>query len=322
MSKIVQCVPNISEGVRLEIIEAIIAPLRNQVGFQLISYEPDQDYNRTVITLLGNPEAMLEPLVAFYGKALELIDMRIHQGEHPRMGAVDVCPFIPIQGIDIDECVEYAKRLAKIVSQTYQLPIFLYAKAASAANRIQLPDIRKGEYEGMKEKITLPEWAPDYGQAICHETFGVSAIGARIPLVAYNIDLPTMDEKIASNISKAIRASSGGFQHIQAGGAVLLDKNHVQVTMNILDYKKNPIYRIFETVKMEAARYHLRITSAEIVGLLPKEALTDSLKYYLQVNQIPYRKDFSLDEIVALSQQYLKFRDFGKDKIIEAFLES
>ena len=321
MNKIVQCVPNISEGIRQDIIDEILAPLQNQSNFQIVSVEPDQDYNRTVITLLGDPEAMLEPLVLFYQRAFERIDLSIHKGEHPRMGAVDVCPFIPIQGLDIQDCVEYAKQLSQMVSSVLPIPIFLYAKAATSVQREKLPDIRKGEYEGMFEKIKLPEWAPDYGIAENHPTFGATAIGARLPLIAYNIDLPTKDEKIASNIAKAIRASSGGFGFIQAGGALLLDRDHVQVTMNILDYKKNPMYRIFETVQMEAKRYQLEIKTAEIVGLLPKECLTDSLKYYFQCHQIPWKKDFTLDEIVSLSHEYLHLRDFTKAKIIEAYLD-
>ncbi|MDO9628678.1 MAG: glutamate formimidoyltransferase [Acholeplasmataceae bacterium] len=320
MTKIVQCVPNISEGRDLKKIEYIVNPLKNQEGFKLISAEPDYDYNRTVITLIGDPEKMIVPLINFFQRALEKIDMRTHKGEHPRMGAVDVTPFIPISNITIDECVEYAKSLADHISFMYQIPVFLYAKAATDPSRINLPDIRKGEFEGMKEKIKDPSWKPDYGKPMIHETFGVTAIGARIPLIAYNIDLGTADEKVASAIAKAIRASSGGFQHIQAGPASLQEKGFVQVTMNILDYKKNPIYRILETVKMEAKRYHVEITHSEVVGLIPKEALLDSIKYYQTVLGIPYDKNMSLDQIVKDAIEYLKLRDFDSFKIIEANL--
>ncbi len=320
MSKIVQCVPNISEGRDLNKIEYIIYPLKNQEGFKLISAEPDKDYNRTVITLLGDPEKMIIPLINFFQRALEKIDMRNHHGEHPRMGAVDVTPFIPISNITIEECVEYAKSLADHISYMYQIPVFLYAKAANDPSRVNLPDIRKGEFEGMKEKIKDPMWKPDYGKPEIHETFGVTAIGARIPLVAYNIDLSTADEKVASSIAKAIRASSGGFAHIQAGPAFLEEKGFVQVTMNILDYKKNPIYRILETVKMEAKRYHVEITNSEVVGLIPKEALLDSIKYYQSVLGITYDKNMSFDLIVENSMKYMKIRDFDIYKIIEANL--
>lgn len=318
--RIVQCVPNISEGRDLHKIEQIVEPLKNQQGFKLISYEPDKDYNRTVITLIGDPEHMIMPLINFFKRALELIDMNTHQGEHPRMGAVDVVPFIPIQEVTIDECVEYAKSLADHVSFMYHIPVFLYAKAAQKKERESLPEIRKGEFEGMKEKIKDPLWMPDYGSPEIHPTFGVVAIGARIPLIAFNIDLNTMDEKIASSIAKAIRQSSGGFQYIQAGPATLLDKGFVQVTMNILDYKKNPIYRILETVKMEARRYHVEVKSSEIVGLLPKEALVDSIKYYMSCDGLTLDKQASLDEITVLAKKYLMFRDFEKLKMIEANL--
>jgi len=318
--KIVQCVPNISEGRDLQKIERIIAPLRQQEGFKLISYEPDKDYNRTVITLIGDPDKMIIPLINFVQKAMEEIDMNQHHGEHPRMGAVDVIPFIPIQEITLDECVSYAKSLADHVSFMYQIPVFLYAKAAQVKERESLPEIRRGEFEGMKEKIQDPMWKPDYGPSFIHPTFGVVAIGARLPLIAFNIDLNTMDEKIASTIAKAIRQSSGGFQYIQAGPATLIERGHVQVTMNILDYKKNPIYRILETVKMEAKRYQVHVMSSEIVGLLPKEAITDSLKYYLQSEKVTFDKNMSFETIVELARTYLFFKDFDIKKMIEANL--
>jgi glutamate formiminotransferase / 5-formyltetrahydrofolate cyclo-ligase len=321
MNKIVQCVPNISEGRDLHLIEYIVAPLKDQMGFKLISVEPDKDYNRTVITLIGDPHQMIMPLLEFFKRALEKIDMRNHQGEHPRMGAVDVVPFIPISNVTMDECVEYAKSLADHVSFMYQIPVFLYAKAAQMPNRINLPDIRKGEFEGMAEKILDNDWHPDYGKPVMHPTFGVTAIGARMPLIAYNIDLKTNDEKVASNIAKTIRQSSGGYQYIQAGPATLLDRGHVQVTMNILDYKKNAIYRIYETVLMEAKRYQVEVTGSEVIGLIPKDALLETLKYYTQRDQVPYDKQMTLETMVTYGQTYLKLRDFNIYKIIEANLE-
>jgi len=318
MIRIAQCVPNISEGRDQKKIDFITEPLRIDSNFKFISAEPDKDYNRTVITLLGDPELMIPALLEFFKRAKDSIDMNLHKGEHPRMGAVDVCPFIPISNITIEECVDYAKKLAEQVSSLHDIPVFLYAKAAQDPSRMNLPDIRKGEFEGMIEKIKDPFWKPDFGPAHIHPTFGTVAIGARIPLVAFNIDLPTMDEEIASNIAKAIRQSSGGFQHIQAGPAKLLEKGHVQVTMNILDFKKNPIYRILETVKMEARRYQLEVQTTEIIGLLPKEAITDSLKYYYAVHELTWDKNISLEELNTQAIKYLKFRDFDCLKIIEA----
>lgn len=321
IKRIVQCVPNVSEGRDLVKLEAILEPLRQGHGYKFVSAEPDKDYNRTVITLLGDPEAMIPDLERMVGVAVSLIDMNVHRGEHPRMGAVDVVPFIPISGVTMEECVEYAKQLAARVAARFDVPVFLYAKAASRDNRIALPDIRKGEFEGMKEKISLPEWAPDYGKPEIHPTFGCVAIGARMPLVAYNIDLATKEEKIASAISKAIRQSSGGFQHIQAGPAMLEARGHVQVTMNILDFKKNPIYRIFETVRMEARRYQVECPSAEIVGVLPKEALEDSVKYYLQCRGEKPQKELSLADLTAAAIKHLCLRDFDPSKIIESYLD-
>lgn len=318
--KIVQCVPNISEGIDKEKIEKIIAPLKNQEGFKLVSYEPDKDYNRTVITLIGDPDKMIMPLIAFFKQAMDLIDMNKHQGEHPRMGAVDVCPFIPISNMTIDACVEYAKMLADHISFMYQIPVFLYAKAAQKKERESLPEIRKGEFEGMKDKIKEELWKPDYGQSEIHPTFGVVAIGARLPLIAYNIDLNTDEQKVASAIAKTIRQSSGGFQYIQAGPAMLLERGHVQVTMNILDFKKNPIYRILETVKMEAKRYKVTVTGSEIVGLIPKEALIDSIKYYKQCEGEKLDSHITLEDLTKEAIHHLGLRDFDLEKIIEAYL--
>lgn len=320
MSQIVQCVPNISEGKDIHKIERIIKPLQNQEGFKLISYEPDQDYNRTVITLIGNPQKMIEPLLNFYQKALEEIDLNHHKGEHPRMGAVDVCPFIPIQHVTMEDCIFYAKTFGRLLNERLNIPVFLYAMAAQRDNRILLPDIRKGEFEGMKEKIQEEAWYPDYGKPMIHETFGVAAIGARMPLIAYNIDLDTDNEKTARQIAKYLRGSSGGFQYVQAGPAYLKERQHVQVTMNILDYEKNAMYRIFELVKIEAKRFHVEVASSEIVGLVPKDALLDSIKYYQKANHEVFNKDMEINEIVKLAIKYLKLRDFDIDKIIEANL--
>ena len=199
--------------------------------------------------------------------------------------------------------------------------MFLYAKSATSKERIELPNIRRGEFEKMAEKIKETSWIPDFGESDIHPTFGVVAIGARLPLLAYNIDLDTSDMKITKSLAKVIRQSSGGFQYIQAGPALLEDKNHTQVTMNILDYKKNPIYRIFETIKMESLRYGISIKSSEIVGLMPKEALFQSIQYYLDKEKISYDQNMSIEEIVSYGIKYLWLRDFDQFKIIEAHIE-
>lgn len=318
--QIVQCVPNISEGKDLEKIDKIIRPLKNKKGFKFISVESDKDYNRSVITILGDPNKMIEPLLEFIELAKEEINMNNHKGEHPRMGAVDVLPFIPISNITLEECNLYANLLGQKVYQKLNIPVFLYANAAQTKSRRNLPTIRRGEFEGMKDKIKEEKWTPDYGKNEIHPTFGVIAIGARLPLIAYNIDLNTNDEKIANNIAKTIRKSSGGFAYVQAGPANLKERGHVQVTMNILNYLKNPIYRILETVKMEAKRYQIKVSSSEIVGLVPKDTIVRSLNYYLSAQNKDKIKDESLKELSDLATKYLLFRDFNKYKIIEAYI--
>lgn len=318
MARIVQCVPNFSEGRDKAKIEDIVSVLKDKKGFKMVSYEPDGDYNRTVVTLLGDPEYIIDALVEFTGKVLKNIDMNFQSGEHARMGAVDVIPFIPIEEVTMDECIKYANTVAKKINLKYDIPIFMYAEAANKKDRVKLPNIRKGEFEGMKEKIKLENWAPDYGKSEIHPTFGVIGIGARIPLIAYNIDLDTTDTKVANNIAKAIRFSSGGFRFVQAGPVYLDSRGHCQVTMNILNYKKNPIYRIFETVKMEAARYQVKVTNSELVGLIPRDTLIRSLRYYFKCEGLDFDKEMSFDDITKYVVKYLLFRDFDNLKIIEA----
>lgn len=320
MKKIVECVPNFSEGRDLDKIERIVAPFKNHPDFKMISYEPDGDYNRTVVTLIGEAEAIISALIPFVENCIREIDMNFQSGEHPRIGAVDVIPFIPVLNMTIEDCIVLANKVGEMIANQYDIPVFLYAKAAKNEDRISLPNIRKGEYEGMKEKIKMPQWHPDYGKPLTHPTFGSVAVGARDFLVAFNIDIDTDQEKTASALAKTIRQSSGGFQHIQAGPAFLEKHHHMQVTMNILDYTKNPIYRILEVIKLEAKRFHVSVKSSEIIGLVPKQALLDSVKYYLQVDNIPYDKFMDLKTLTELSIKYLLFRDFDETKIIEYWL--
>ena len=292
MKKLVQCVPNYSEGKDLEKIEKIAAPFKNNKNIKFMGCEPDADYNRTVITVIGEPEDIIEAVVESVGIATELIDMNVQKGEHLRMGATDVIPFIPIKDITMAECVEISKVVAQKIWEKYGVPTFLYEESATAPNRISLPSIRKGEFEGMKEKLKLEEWKPDFGNREPHPTAGVTAVGGRMPLIAFNINLDTTNMNVAKEISKAIRFSSGGFRFIQAGPAEIKEKGIIQVTMNIKDYKKNPIYRVFETVKMEAKRYGVNVLGSEIIGAVPMEALSDSLEYYLGLD------GFKIDKII------------------------
>ncbi|MGE4571667.1 MAG: glutamate formimidoyltransferase [Candidatus Izemoplasmatales bacterium] len=320
MAKIVECVPNFSEGRDKDKIERIISVLKNNKQIKLINYEADADYNRTVVTLIGEPEPMIDAIIELTEVCLKEIDLNKHSGEHARMGAIDVIPFIPIHDVKMSECVSYAEKTGQLISEKFNIPCFLYAEAARHEDRVSLPNIRKGEFEGMEEKIKDPHWKPDFGPAKRHPSFGSIGIGARDFLIAYNIDIDTRDEKKTNNFAKAIRNSSGGFSYVQAGPVYLENRGHTQVTMNILNYKKNPIYRVFETVKMEAKRYHYNVPSAEIVGLIPKDAIMRSLKYYYAVNDIEFNEDMSFDDIVRDAANYLQLRDFHKSKIIDYFL--
>lgn len=290
--KVVQCVPNFSEGKDLEKVEEIVSVLKNKENVKLVSYEPDPNYNRTVVNLLGEPTSVKNAVIELVGKTTELIDLNHQKGEHSRMGATDVVPFIPIKDITMEECVELAKVTGKEINEKYNVPIFLYEEAAATPERVNLAKIRKGQFEGMKDKIKEKEWHPDFGKAEIHPTAGATAVCARNPLVAYNINLDTTNMDIANKIAKSIRHSGGGFRFIKAGPAEIKDRGIVQVTMNITNYKKTSIYRVFETVKMEAKRYGVNVLGSEIVGLVPMEALVESMEYYLGL------EGFSMDKVL------------------------
>jgi glutamate formiminotransferase len=318
--RIVECVPNFSEGRDEAKINRIMKVVKADKFIKLVNYESDADYNRTVVTLIGDPDKMIDLVLKMTEVCLKEIDLNKHTGEHARMGAIDVVPFIPISDVKMSECVAYGEKCAELIYENYNIPCFLYAEAARKEDRKSLPSIRKGEFEGMKEKIKDPNWLPDFGKAEIHPTFGCIGVGARDFLVAYNIDLQTEDIKSAKNIARFIRKSSGGFGFVQAGPVFLENRKHTQVTMNILNYKKNPIYRIFETVRMEAKRYNVNVTGAEIVGLVPKDTLIRSLKYYYSCNNLKFPESITLKEIVEDVKKYLLFRDFDESKIIEYFL--
>ncbi|MDU4860115.1 MAG: glutamate formimidoyltransferase [Terrisporobacter othiniensis] len=289
---IVQCVPNFSEGVDLEKIEKIVNPLRGVPGVKLLNYEADKDYNRVVVTVIGEPQAVKKAVFEAIGVASEVIDMNNHKGQHSRFGACDVCPFIPIKGMTMEDAVTLSKELGEMVGQSYNIPVFLYEASATKPERENLAVVRKGEYEGLDEKLKDPAWEPDFGPAKKHPTAGAIAIGARKPLIAYNINLDTPNIEIASKIAKTIRHSSGGYRYIKAGPVEVPERNITQVTMNLTDYSKTAIYRAFEAVKMEARRYGVNVTGSEIVGLCPMEALIDTAAYYLGL------ENFSLDKVL------------------------
>jgi len=290
MAKIVECVPNISEGRNTEIIEAVVNEVRAVNGVTLLDYCSDASHNRSVITFLGNPEGVAEAAVRVAKKAAELIDLNKHTGEHPRMGAVDVIPFIPIKEMEVAECIELSKQVAKRVWEEAKMPVFLYEDSASAPHRVNLAQIRKGQFEGMAEKVKEDMWEPDFGGKTIHPTAGVVAVGARMPLVAFNINLSTSDIEIASKIAKIIRRSSGGFDCVKALGVMLEDRNVAQVSINMTNYKKTPLYRVLELTKAEAARWGVHVIGTEIIGLAPMQALIDSAEYYMQIENFDFDK--------------------------------
>lgn len=291
-NKIVECVPNFSEGRDLEKIDKIVAPFRAKAGVKLLDYSNDEDHNRLVVTLVGEPQALIEAVVEAIGVAVQLIDLSSHKGQHPRMGAVDVVPFIPIKNVTMEEAVELSKQVAEKVAELYNLPVFLYEKAATAPHRENLATVRKGEFEGMGEKIKLPEWKPDFGPSEKHPTAGTVAIGARMPLVAYNINLSTNDLEIATKIAKNIRHINGGLRFVKAMGVDLKERNITQVSINMTDYSKTALYRAFELTRIEARRYGVSIVGSEVVGLVPMEALIDTASYYLGL------ENFSMEQVL------------------------
>lgn len=292
VKKVVQCVPNFSEGRDLDKVERIINPFRGKEGVKLLDYSTDFDHNRAVVTVVGEPEAVKHAMIEAMGIAIEEIDMTKHEGQHPRMGAIDVVPFIPIKNMTMEEAVELAKEVGKEAWAKYNLPIFLYEKAASNPERANLATVRKGQFEGMAEKVKAPEWAPDFGNGEIHPTAGITAVGARMPLVAFNVNLDSPTLEIANKIAKNVRHLSGGLRYCKGIGIELKERGIVQVSMNMTDYTKTALYRAFELIKIEARRYGVNVIGSEIIGLLPMEALIDTAVYYLGV------EDFSMDQVL------------------------
>jgi len=280
---IIECIPNISEGRRTEILDACANAIR-ATGARLLDVKPDAAHNRTVYTFAGSPEAVSAGVHALFATALPAIDLRQHQGEHPRMGAIDVVPFVPLEGATMADCVALARSVAAEIAQRHQLPVFLYEEAAAVPARRNLEDIRRGEFEGLGAKLQQPEWKPDFGPAVPHPSAGASVIGARMPLIAYNINLDTDRLDVAKKIATAVRHSTGGLRFVKAMGVELGDRGIVQVSMNLTNFEKTPVFRVFELVKREAARYGVAVLESEIVGLIPAGALTASAAWYLQLD--------------------------------------
>lgn len=297
--KLVECVPNISEGRDQTKIDAIVNEVRRASGVVLLDTDPDPDHNRTVITFVGAPEPVAEAVLRLTAKALELIDLNKHKGEHPRMGAVDVIPFVPIKHITTQECVELSKRVSQKIWERFWVPVYLYEESATRPERKDLANIRKGEFESFSNKIKEADWAPDFGERKIHPTAGVVAVGARMPLIAFNVNLGTSNLEIVKKIAKAVRHSDGGLRYVKALAFELKERGIVQISMNMTNYKKTPLHQAFELIKREAKRYGVAVIGSEIVGLVPQEALNQTAEYYLQLEN--FRSEMILEERIAQS---------------------
>jgi glutamate formiminotransferase len=288
---ILECVPNISEGKNLDIVEQVVDQIRQVSGVKLLDYSSDADHNRSVLTYLGEPASVLEATKAMALKTLELVDMRQHRGSHPRMGAIDVAPFIPIRGMSTREAVSVARQFGHFLGEQ-GVPVYYYEDAATRPERVNLAKIRKGQYEALEAKLQQPEWEPDEGPAVFNARAGATVTGVRFPLIAFNVNLHTRDVEIGQRIAKAVRHISGGFRYVKAMGLYLDETEQVQVSMNLTNYEKTPIPRVLETIRMEAARHGVMIAGTEIIGAVPLGAMEEIVKHYLQAHE------FDLNQVI------------------------
>jgi glutamate formiminotransferase len=291
MSKVLMCEANVSEGRRTEVVEQLVAAVRSVEGARVADYSSDPDHNRAVITFLGEPTRVLEAAKSLATAVLERLDMREHHGEHPRMGALDVVPFIPLRDMDTEEAVQIARAFGRFLGD-HGVAVYYYEEAATRPERVSLPKIRKGQYEALPAKLADPEWAPDEGPAEFNPKAGATVTGARFPLVAFNVNLRTTDLDIAQTIARAVRYVNGGFRFVRGMGFALEDKGMVQVSMNLTNYMKTPIPRVLESVRSEAARRGVQVAGTELIGPVPLGALEEVVRHYLQTH------DFTAEQIV------------------------
>lgn len=300
--KLIECIPNFSVSREKDpaAFQALVDTANAVPGCTLLDVQTDGSHNRCVFTLVGSPEAIGEVAFQLCKKASEVIDMRTHVGQHPRMGATDVIPFVPQMDMTVEESVELSKQVAARVWEELRIPSFLYEDSAATPKRRNLAACRKGQFEGMPEKLLQPEWAPDFGERAIHPTAGITAIGARMPLIAFNVNLDTADVEIASKIAKAIRGSSGGFKYCKAIGILLEDRNIAQVSMNMVNYEGTPLYYAYEMIRALADRYGVRIIGSELVGLTPAKALVDCAEYYLKLENFHCREQVMEYHLIGL----------------------
>lgn len=280
---VIECIPNISEGRDAAVVDACADAVRRVPGVRLLDISSDASHHRSVLTFAGDREPVKEAVLALFAAAVPAIDLRVHKGEHPRLGAVDVVPFVPIDGATMADCVALAKEVGREVARRFAVPVYLYEDASANPARKNLEDIRRGEFEGLAEKMARDGWSPDFGPAAPHASAGASVIGARMPLIAYNVNLNTNRLDVAKKIAAAVRHSSGGLRFVKAMGVELADRGIVQVSMNLTNYEKTPIFRVFEMVRREAERHGVVVLESEIVGLVPGAALTSAAEFYLQI---------------------------------------
>ncbi len=291
--EIVECVPNFSEGRRKAVVDRIAAAITRVPGTKLLDTEMDANHNRAVITFIGGPTAVAEAAFRGAQEAVSLIDLTTHRGEHPRIGALDVCPFIPIAGVTMEDCVAIARAVGGRIARELKVPVYLYEEAATRPDRRALPDIRRGEFEGLRDEVkTNPDRAPDFGPRELHPTAGATVVGARAPLIAFNVNLDTPDVNIAKKIAAAVRESGGGLRFVRAKGFELKDRGIVQVSMNMTNYQATPLFRAYEFIKAEAERYRVAIVGTEIVGLVPLGAISDVASFYVKL------ENFKIDQIL------------------------
>ena len=282
-TQLIECVPNFSEGRRDRVIEEIVTPFRQRKGCALLDYRADKDHNRLVVSLVGEPEAIQEALLDAARIAISHIDLKQHQGSHPRIGAVDVIPFVPLRDITMEDCVELAHSFGRRYHQETGVPVYFYEEAAMKPERRNLEVIRRGQYEALMKEVMNPERHPDIGNPQLHPTAGATVIGARRFLIAFNVNLGTEDVRIAKEIAKAVRASSGGLGHVKCIGLLLKERGLAQVSINVADYEKNALYRILELIRMESKKWGVQVKETEIYGMIPAAALLHSVSYYMQI---------------------------------------
>ena len=324
MKRLIECVPNFSEGRDAGKVDAIVSTMSSVAGVYVLDREMDADHNRCVITLAGEPDAVAEAALRGVGKALELIDLTKHTGAHPRVGATDVVPFIPIEGVTIEDCVALARRTGNEIWTRYRIPVFFYEAAAMRPERVNLENVRRGQFEGLREEMKRnPERQPDVGEPKVHPTAGVTVVGARKFLIAYNVNLNTPDVGIASKIAKAIRFSSGGFRYVKSMGVELKARNQAQVSINLTDFEQTPMHRVYEAVKREAERYGVVPVGSEIVGLVPKKAMEMAADFFLQLENFSPAQVFENKLADALGGAPLETAKDGKlAKLARPFLEA